>query len=133
MKTCCGHEGARLLYHNVTPAHYFKGDHPNLVRASDLGVRQLAEMKGAFDAVLTHSQFSAGQLDSLGFRDVKVLPYVILPSLSRYSRMLKSSGDTRPTGSSICLRLRRFVRIRGSRTAFWSSIISNAFYVPIAD
>jgi len=70
-----------LLYHNVTPAKYFRGAHPNLVRASEMGNEQISKHRNAFEAVIAHSRYSAGQLEELGFSGIKVLPYVCLPKL----------------------------------------------------
>ena len=85
-----------LLYHNVTPAAYFRGTHPNLARASELGMQQLRAVCDTFETVVAHSTFSARQLESLGFHDVEVMPYVTLPSLYEVepdANVMREGGD----------------------------------------
>jgi glycosyltransferase involved in cell wall biosynthesis len=65
-----------LLYHNITPSHFFRSAHRNLTLASDAGRQKLSELAGAIAVAATHSDFSAQELRRLGFRRVEVLPYV---------------------------------------------------------
>lgn len=66
-----------ILYHNVTPAHYF--EQVNTATALNLakGRKQVAALRDAADVVLADSRFNAGELERAGYRDVKVLPLVI--------------------------------------------------------
>jgi len=66
-----------ILYHNVTPAHYF--DLVNKATAWNLGrgrdeVRSLA---GVADVVLADSAFNASELTGWGYGEVGVLPLVL--------------------------------------------------------
>ena len=70
-----------LLYHNITPAKYFQGTHPNLVRASELGRQQLAGLANRVEIAVAHSTFSANELREYGFSRVEVVPYVALEPL----------------------------------------------------
>ena len=70
-----------LLYHNITPAKYFRGTHPNLVRASELGREQLAELANRVEVAVAHSTFSANELRQYGFARIEVVPYVSLEPL----------------------------------------------------
>jgi glycosyltransferase involved in cell wall biosynthesis len=66
-----------ILYHNVTPSHYFdlvnKQTAVNLAR----GREQVRALAGCADVVLADSAFNAGELEQDGYRDVKVLPLVL--------------------------------------------------------
>ena len=66
-----------ILYHNVTPAHYFdlvnKATAWNLARGRD-EVRSLA---GVADVVLADSAFNAAELREWGYGEVGVLPLVL--------------------------------------------------------
>lgn len=66
-----------ILYHNVTPAHYF--DRVNMATAANLakGRRQIASLSDAADVVMADSRFNARELVELGYRNVEVLPLVI--------------------------------------------------------
>ncbi len=66
-----------ILYHNITPAHYFtlvnKQTEANLKR----GRKQVAELATTADINLAVSKFNASELHELGYQDVEVLPLVL--------------------------------------------------------
>ena len=66
-----------ILYHNVTPAHFFRAVNPQVVSALERGRRQIARLAGCADINLAVSRFNAGELEAAGYRDVKVLPLLI--------------------------------------------------------
>ena len=85
-----------ILYHNVTPSHYF--DFINKKTAYDLakGRAQVQSLAGTGEVVLADSRFNADELVSLGYRDVAVLPLVL--DLDRLvsrpdRRVLRKYGD----------------------------------------
>jgi len=66
-----------ILYHNVTPSLYFelvnRETAANLARGRD----QLKALSGAAAVNLADSRFNAGELEAIGYRDVRVLPLVL--------------------------------------------------------
>ena len=66
-----------ILYHNITPPHYF--DFISAQTAAHLrhGRSQAAALAGAADVNMAVSRFNAQELETMGYRDVRVLPIVI--------------------------------------------------------
>jgi glycosyltransferase involved in cell wall biosynthesis len=87
-----------LLYHNVTPAHYFAHVNKRVAWELDLGRRQVAALAGVAEVNLADSRFNARELEEAGYRDVKVLPLVLdLAALRgrRDQRLFHSLADGR--------------------------------------
>jgi glycosyltransferase involved in cell wall biosynthesis len=69
------HRGRRvLLHHNITPAEYFAGWDPEMVRICTLGREELASLVPHVDLGLADSEFNRQELEALGFRRTGVLP-----------------------------------------------------------
>lgn len=66
-----------LLYHNITPAHYFQVVNPQIAHDLARGRKQLESLAGTADINLADSAFNARELAELGYRDVKVLPLIL--------------------------------------------------------
>ncbi len=66
-----------IMYHNVTPSHYFKYLTPALAVDLDLGRQQLASLVGVAELNLAVSKYNAKELEELGFSNVGVLPLPI--------------------------------------------------------
>ncbi|MBN1673858.1 MAG: glycosyltransferase [Kiritimatiellae bacterium] len=66
-----------ILYHNVTPAAYFRLVQPEIARNLAKGREQAAQLCGAAQVVMADSAFNAGELRQLGYVDVRVLPLVL--------------------------------------------------------
>ncbi len=66
-----------VLYHNVTPSHYFRFCNPTLAGDLETGRRQAAALAGAAEVNLADSAFNAAELAAMGYRDVRVLPLTI--------------------------------------------------------
>ena len=66
-----------ILYHNVTPSHYF--ELVNARTAQDLarGRRQMESLAGSASIVLADSAYNARELEAAGYTDVAVLPLVV--------------------------------------------------------
>ena len=62
------------IYHNVTPAAYFRAFDEEVAGQLDAARRELAAVAGAADAVWADSAFNAAELAAAGVRDVRVLP-----------------------------------------------------------
>ncbi len=69
------HRGRRvLLHHNITPAEYFLGWDPEMVRICTLGREELSTLAPHVDLGLADSEFNRLELEALGFRRTGVLP-----------------------------------------------------------
>lgn len=66
--------GARrgLIYHNLTPAHWFGSVNPRIVADIERGLTELPELCRITDRLIADSSFNAGELRALGF-DAQVL------------------------------------------------------------
>lgn len=74
---CLSRQNTILIYHGITPAHFFAGTNTQMMEASARGALQLSEWANRADHAVCHSHFLARELTSLGFRRVSVLPYVL--------------------------------------------------------
>jgi len=70
-----------VLYHNVTPSEYFALINSETAACLALGRRQMARLAGAAQVNLADSRFNARELESLGYRNVRILP--LLPDADR--------------------------------------------------
>lgn len=70
--------GKRLLvYHNVTPSHYFKNVNPLLERLAASGRAQLRAIKPLVHGSISDSHFNKEDLTALGFEDNTVIPILV--------------------------------------------------------
>ena len=65
-----------LIYHNITPAHWFYGISPHMTELAAEGINQLKELKNRTEAAWADSEFNAEILRSLGYKNVRVLPII---------------------------------------------------------
>ena len=66
-----------LIYHNITPAHWFTEFHPHLVGLCHHGRRELAAFRGRARLALGDSEFNRAELESMGFQPTGVLPLML--------------------------------------------------------
>jgi glycosyltransferase involved in cell wall biosynthesis len=66
-----------LLYHNVTPDHFFKGVRPCLQEASARARAELSHFSKYVDCAVAHSSFSAVELHGAGYDHVLSIPYLL--------------------------------------------------------
>ncbi len=69
-----------VIYHNVTPAEFFRGFDERVVRQLEEGRRDLTEVAQAADAVWADSAFNAAEVAALGAKNVRVLPLLFSAS-----------------------------------------------------
>lgn len=67
-----------LIYHNLTPPHYFKFEDPLLAQSLQLGKEQLAQLKGFVELAIADSNYSAQELSVIGYSNLAVVPPVYL-------------------------------------------------------
>ncbi len=65
-----------LVYHNITPAHYFLDARFSIARQCYTGRRELGAYVARCDLALGDSAFNQAELDALGFPRTGVLPVV---------------------------------------------------------
>jgi len=65
-----------LIYHNITPPHYFLGVHKDLVKLCFRGRRELTAYVERCSLALGDSQYNREELEALGFPRSAVLPVV---------------------------------------------------------
>ncbi|MBM9577489.1 glycosyltransferase family 4 protein [Leptospira sp. 201903070] len=63
-----------LIYHNVTPHHFFESYDLKMSYLLKKGREELKEMKDRFDLVFAVSKFNQAELQELGFQNVGILP-----------------------------------------------------------
>lgn len=66
-----------ILYHNITPARFFRGLQEQTASHLEKGRAQIRGMSGAADVVMADSAFNARELADMGYRDVRVLPLIL--------------------------------------------------------
>ncbi len=66
-----------LIYHNITPAHWFTEFHPHLVGLCHHGKRELAAFSRRIRLALGDSEFNRSELESMGFQPTGVLPLML--------------------------------------------------------
>jgi L-malate glycosyltransferase len=82
-----------LVYHNITPPHYFVDVHPVLVQLCFLGRRELGFYASRCDLALGDSEFNRQELEAAGFPETGVLP--VVPGFTH----LAGPADARQAGS----------------------------------
>lgn len=73
-----------LIYHNITPHHFFKDYSDEMTRISLVGREELIKLKTAVDLGLADSEFNRQELISLGIKKTAVFPLFI--DFEKYKR-----------------------------------------------
>ncbi len=66
-----------ILYHNITPAEYFRGIQEQIARTLARGREQAARLADVAEVVLADSAYNAAELAVWGYRDVRVFPLAL--------------------------------------------------------
>jgi glycosyltransferase involved in cell wall biosynthesis len=85
-----------ILYHNVTPAHYFQFTNPQIAAHLQQGRQQVAALAGVATVNMADSTFNASEMREMGYQDVKVLPIVIdteLMAIAPTPRIMERARD----------------------------------------
>lgn len=81
-QTALAHRGPKcMVYHNITPAHFFEPYRPEIAALLEKGRRELAKLAPAFAISYGDSAYNAAELAELDFHDPQVLPITIDPAL----------------------------------------------------
>lgn len=76
-----------LIYHNITPAHWFEGVNQKVVERCRTGRQALSSLRGMFDLALGDSTYNKDELDDIGYPKTGVLPIIV--DVSKHQRNLK--------------------------------------------
>jgi L-malate glycosyltransferase len=66
-----------ILYHNVTPPHYFSTIQPRIAFDLAKGLDQVRSLAGVAKINMADSRFNADELTALGYQNVTTLPLVL--------------------------------------------------------
>lgn len=66
-----------LIYHNITPAAYFRGINDAIAADLHWGRKQMAALAGTASVVMADSRFNAAELAALGYPPARVLPLLL--------------------------------------------------------
>ena len=66
-----------MIYHNITPAHFFRGLSRQAFKACERGRHQLKNAAGIFDLALAVSSFNEQDLKAAGYAHTGILPLVV--------------------------------------------------------
>lgn len=66
-----------LIYHNISPAKSFRSHDPEFAELLDQGRVELQSLAHRASVALADSAFNAGELEALGYRDVRVSPLIV--------------------------------------------------------
>ncbi len=66
-----------LLYHGMTPAHFFAGYSDGYADAAERGKKQLEKLIAATEEQWADSAYDAAELEALGAKNVKLLPLLL--------------------------------------------------------
>ncbi|RQD90331.1 glycosyltransferase [Methanosalsum natronophilum] len=84
-----------MIYHNITPPHFFCGINDTLMHLLDQGRKELESLSLEFDLALAVSEYNRIELERAGYRDTAELPLLI--DFSKYqsynSDILKNFSD----------------------------------------
>jgi len=83
-----------IIYHNITPPHYFGFFNPNVASLLARGIEQTKEMSTLQAICMADSRYNAEELEKYGYKNVQVLPLILNFDLwkninTRYMKKLK--------------------------------------------
>jgi len=66
-----------MIYHNITPPHFFRGINDNLMFLLDEGRKELGSLSREFDLALADSEYNRIELERAGYPETGLLPLLI--------------------------------------------------------
>ena len=66
-----------MIYHNITPSHFFSGFDKNSEELSELGRQQLHNLKDVITLAIADSNYNKLELDELGYKNTVTLPIIL--------------------------------------------------------
>ncbi|MCP5048728.1 MAG: glycosyltransferase family 4 protein [bacterium] len=68
-----------MIYHNITPAHFFTDYSDEMVRIATNGRKHLERLQNCFGVSIADSAYNAEELEALHFDNVKISPLMVNP------------------------------------------------------
>jgi len=96
-----------LIYHNITPSHFFIGVDEGTLTGSIRGREQLKQLKNKVEIGLTFSEYSRAELIQNGFKNTLVLPAIL--NLNKKQAKQNISLNNKFNNSVVILSVGRFV------------------------
>jgi len=66
-----------IVFHNITPSHWFFGTSPHMTELAAGGMAQLKALKDRVEIAWADSEFNAEILRKIGYKSVRVLPIIV--------------------------------------------------------
>ncbi len=66
-----------LVYHNITPGHYFEPYDPAFAELLELGRREVERLRPRVVCAIAASRYNARELEQMGYSDVRVVPPIV--------------------------------------------------------
>lgn len=66
-----------ILYHNITPPHFFSGYQERVARIAENGLKQVKALANCADLNWADSKFNASEMEAMGYKDIKILPLIL--------------------------------------------------------
>ncbi|MEN8153028.1 MAG: glycosyltransferase family 4 protein [Acidobacteriota bacterium] len=66
-----------IVYHNITPSHFFTDFSTHLVRSTIKGREELISLSETFDLAIADSYYNGKELNELGYNNIKRFPVMI--------------------------------------------------------
>lgn len=66
-----------IIFHNITPPHWFFGISPHMTELAQEGMEQLAILRDRVEIAWADSRYNAGILKELGYQRIRVLPIIV--------------------------------------------------------
>ena len=89
-----------MIYHNITPPHFFRGVNPEVERRCALGFEELKLLASGFELGLGDSEYNRQDLEKVGFSKTDVLPifldfknYLLAPE-KKIKKEFPTAGST---------------------------------------
>lgn len=96
------HDRLGVVFHNVTPAHYFEALDPVFAQGLHWGRQELALLQKRSVLNIADSEFNASEMRQLGYKDVHVLPAGLVPDRLREvtpdTEVTRHLAETYPSG-----------------------------------
>ncbi len=89
-----------LIYHNVTPAEYYRPYSLYVAGRLERARRDLRRLRDDFDLAFADSRFNAEELEAFGYSGVRVLPVLFPVAQSPYSNG-RISGDATASNRAV--------------------------------
>ncbi len=66
-----------VVFHNITPSHWFYGNSPHMTEVTADGMRELRMLKDRSSMAWADSEYNASILREVGYKNVHVLPIIV--------------------------------------------------------